>query len=355
MAHTFEDVLRSDDVVARMAPDLEPKNSNSGFRSTVRQKFAPIWLASNEGMLFALKLFRSFNDDDLAAISLAAHQITMERSTHINALAGRLSCHQLLTQPLLSGVSVSVAELCLATGIPRETVRRKLAETDAVPHLEGGANGQGYRLTRFRDGLFSLLGPALCLGGSLDSSRLSLFPRSIFELPARPFLSLISAYLKFLLQGIKLRRVDTRTSISVSVKTAFAILTGLKVSRLAMIDCTVRGDSAASFLAALPQAMAAHYLLAQVSSITNLPISKVRRLCRGLEQDGILELVKDDVVRNVSMTAKHLLNRSVEEIDPLIDSLGEFRSIYIDHLDELCKSEVSVADAPILMRRASVE
>jgi predicted transcriptional regulator len=354
MAQTFEDVLRSDDVAAGMAPELEPQNAKPEFRSKVRQKFGPLWLASNESILFSLILFRSFDDDDLAAISLALHQITIERSTLIHSLAGRLSCHQLLTQPLVSGVSVSVAELCQATGIPRETVRRKLAETDTVPHIEG-VNGQGYQLTRFRDGLFSLLGPALCLGSSLDSSRLSLFPRSIFVLPARPFLRLVSAYLKFLLCGIKLRRADSRTSISVSIKTAFAILTGLKVSRLAMIDCTVRGDSAASFLAALPQAMAAPYYLAQVASVANLPIAKVRRLCRSLEQDGILEFVKDDVVRNVSMTAKHLLNRNAEEIDPVIDSLKEFESIYIDHRDELCKSEVSAADAPILTRRAFIE
>lgn len=262
----------------------------------MREKFLHWWHSSLECLVATQKLFRRFDDDDLTALYLAAWHFALDEMAIRQKPSATDRIIGFMTQLDASRFEgETVTRFAEVTGIPRETVRRKLDKAASLMLLERLGDSR-FRLRAFSTDILPMfdhcLGLARTLLGCVNRK-----PTRGSDLSAPDWLSLMRAYCALLLGFWSTRRKMTRVSSAVSVQSAIELVTILKSYRQLAIDGNPSNVDLQTFLANAPTIRKSPYFIAQLAFISGLPLAQVRHMCRYLETQGKLEFLGPDAIR----------------------------------------------------------
>lgn len=247
----------------------------------LREQFLHWAHCSLECVLSTLKHFRRFDDDDITALYLCLWIQALESQDRIppSVEYSVSNFMSVLSNPVSAGASL--AQLSEATGIPRETVRRKLEEAVKFRIVER-CTRSGFRLSFLSADILPLFADCLALANQLLHALGR--PPSDREatLSLASWVTLMRSYLSVILGAWAERRSMTRGAAAVSVQISVELMTALKIyRRLAATGRLSRVDLAV-VLGLVPECWATPYFLVQIAAIARLDIGHVRRMCRNL-------------------------------------------------------------------------
>lgn len=254
---------------------------DSAEATLLREQFLPWAHCSLECVLSALTHFRRFDDDDITALYLCLWIQALESQERIPASVAYSVSNfmSVLSNPMSAGASL--AQLSEATGIPRETVRRKLEEAVKFRIVERCARN-GFRLSFLSADIVPLFADCLALANQLLQALGRPPPDREATLSLASWITLMRSYLSVILGAWAERRSITRGAAAVSVQISIELMTTLKIyRRLAATGRLSRVDLAV-VLGLVPECWATPYFLVQIAAIARLDLGRVRRMCRNL-------------------------------------------------------------------------
>ena len=104
----------------------------------------------------------------------------------------------------------------------------------------------------------------------------------------------MQAYLRLLLDFWAVRRAMTRGSSAVSVQIALELLTTLKIRRRLALEGKSHQRDLHTAIAFGRHARSTPYFVSQIASITQLDVSRVRRMCRNLATHARVHFINAD-------------------------------------------------------------
>mgnify|MGYP006280469319 CR=1 FL=1 len=262
-----------------------------------QERFLPWWHTSLECLVAAQKLFRRFDDDDLTCIYLTAWRFALEQiESRQPPPPGSRIVEFLANFDSKEIAGENLAHFAEVTGVPRETVRRKLEMAISLALVER-VEAAGFRLRTLSTDILPMfencLGLSRVLLGCLGRGEIG----DGADLSATAWISMMRAYLDLLLSFWAVRRRSTRVSSAISVQSVVELLTVLKSYRRLAADGTLLRTDLATFLSVTPKVRQTPYFVSQIASMSGLNVARVRRMCRNLEAQGRLEFIGHDEVR----------------------------------------------------------
>ena len=266
-----------------------------------QENFLPWWHCANECLLATLHQFRRFDDDDITALYLAIWQKTLKAAHEASNSSLEYSVSNLVSlvsAAVGAGASASLVELSDATGIPRETARRKLDESAAFRVIARSDDGT-FRLASVSADIVPLFENCTALAMQV----LDVLRRPVEGKPAHLSLAswtnLMEAYLSVILAWWAMRRSTTRGSAVVSVQCTIEVLTILKMHRRLAASGRASRLDLRTALSLTVECWATPYLLSQIASISRLNVEHVRRMCRSLAAQGRIRFSGAEVVHPI--------------------------------------------------------
>jgi hypothetical protein len=282
----------------RLGPSPAPSALHrNDLGQAFRSNFLDWWHCSLEGLVFTQRLFRRLQDDDLAALYLAAWLFALDQADRKGiGTADLWSNASIMAGDTTWLTAVPVSEFADITGIPRETARRKLRDASKLL-LVTPAGKDGFLLKSFSAEVQPLQEPCLGLARTLLASMAGNASEPPLRLEGGSEARLLRPYLDYILSLWVSRRQVTRISSAVSVQSAMELITTLKVIRRLSLKGICRQIDVATFLREVPAVRTTPYFISQVALICGLPVGQTRRMFRSLEAHGRVAFIDTDSVR----------------------------------------------------------
>lgn len=262
----------------------------------MRARFLHWWHTTLECLVSTQKVFRRFKDDDITILYLAAWYFALEELSELQKPTADDRIVEFMTRLDASQLKgATLTQFADVTGIPRETVRRKLGKATSLLILDRLEDAR-FRLCAFSTDILPIFDHCLGLGRSVLGC-LSTIPVRSYNPTAPDWLSLMRAYLALLLSSWSDRRKLTRVSSAVSVQSAIELVTVLNSYRHLAIAGELSRIDLETFLANAPTIRQSPYFIAHLASISGLPVRQVRNMCRYLEAQHKLEFLGADAIR----------------------------------------------------------
>lgn len=254
-----------------------------------------------EGALAVNRSFRSLGGQDEAMLYLGVWQFLL------SDLAGRRDLlREIGALPMRDGLSricprefpaSQIAGLIEETGVPRETVRRKLARLVRDGALLVRDDGT-IQVAAPREDILAIAAPAFALGRWMLT--LHGWPPDALGEPRslRSFVTLGRAYLAAYLSLLKSRRLLTGTITHVPLQLGVSLLNAENVEALlAREGPPVRRDFQ-TFVALSVRAFDMPCYLRKLADVSGLPLAEVRASCRRLSAaNGLVTLLGNEALK----------------------------------------------------------
>lgn len=252
-----------------------------------------------EGALVANQCYRAVGDEDEALLYLAACRFLLSdvaaRADSLVAV-GNLPMRQGLSALRPEEFPAShIGALVEATGIPRETARRKL--TGLVRGGLVAVDGHGaFRLVAVRDDLLALSAPAFAFARWMLSIQ-GWPPGALGEpLSLRSFIALGGAYLAVYLSLLKSRRVLTGTTSHVPAQLGINLVHVVQIESLLAREGPPRDWSFDTFVPLSRRVFDVPCHLRVVADLAGMKLPAVRASCRRLAKDGFVTLLDGETL-----------------------------------------------------------
>ena len=272
---------------------------DSADAALLREQFLHCAHCSLECVLSTLKHFRRFDDDDITALYLCLWIHTLESQDRVPGSVEYSVSNFMSVLSNSMSVGVSIAQLSEATGIPRETVRRKLEEATEFRIVER-CGRTGFRLSFLSADILPLFADCLALAHQLLHALGRRLADRQSSLSLASWIALMQSYLSVILGAWAERRSVTRGAAAVSVQISIELMTTLKIyRRLAATGRLSRLDLAA-VLGLVPECWATPYFIVQIAAIARLDVGRVRRMCRNLASQKKVRFSGGDAIHPIA-------------------------------------------------------